>query len=488
MGGLPFAGVGGQRAADFKVAAAKGLQRVVKAALGHYIAARAAGLGGVFALPPGGQVVAQLRHQHRGGLGAVVAHAVPGPAEVELAAGREQGIEHELAVVIVAGAVAGAGLAGVLHQVKAVFAGAARVVAIVHAQQADHLKRNGPHGLQGAKGDTAGVKALFQRGRLQGGQPGGLHHFQRHGLLKAGVLAGLQPGLQAVLQPLQHGGIDAVLGAKAIGQELAQALGPHLGRRRGLGRLPPGLQAGQQSGQDAGQVGAEAFYLGQRGHALPVGAGGQAVVLDGGGPAGIAQQHALQAKPGAVGVATGGQIKLAAVLGVQPPAYARLRHPVAQLRGIGGLQPQAGGHGGHVQQAGQIAEMAALLRQAQQPLQGHDQGAVGLGGQIGNGKGDAARVVVCVQAKHGANGRGGRGNVRQHDDDVARLQRGLPGRGRRGQQGEQVVVQHFQFAHQAVGAVQDDGLVGRRDAVLRLGGLGVFGQRQQVANAALHLF
>jgi len=51
-----------------------------------------------------------------------------------------------------------------------------------------------------------------------------------------------------------------------------------------------------------------------------------------------------------------------------------------------------------------------------------------------------------------------------------------------------VVVQHFQFAHQTVGAVQDDGLVGRRDAVLRLGGLGVFGQRQQVANAALHLF
>ncbi len=69
VGGLPFAGVGGQRAADFKVAAAKGLQRVVKAALGHHVAARAAGLGGVFALPPGGQVIASRATSTEGGWG-----------------------------------------------------------------------------------------------------------------------------------------------------------------------------------------------------------------------------------------------------------------------------------------------------------------------------------------------------------------------------------------------------------------------------------
>ena len=157
----PFARKGKQAACGLEVAPAKRLQRVLGSALGQYLAG-----------PSGRQVIAQLRHQHRGRLLTVVAHAAPAPADVQDTAGRQQGFEHQLAVVVTARAVAWANLPCQPHQVKVAALGAARVITIVHAQQANHLERNGAHRHQGAKGHAASPKALVERRLLQRVQPG----------------------------------------------------------------------------------------------------------------------------------------------------------------------------------------------------------------------------------------------------------------------------------------------------------------------------
>ena len=64
-----------------------------------------------------------------------------------------------------------------------------------------------------------------------------------------------------------------------------------------------------------------------------------ALQLDG-RAASIAQQHAAQAKPGAVGVAAGLQIQLRTLPAVQPPANARAGHPARELGQILGMFSQ----------------------------------------------------------------------------------------------------------------------------------------------------
>ena len=171
------------------------------------------------------------------------------------------------------------------------------------------------------------------------------------------------------------------------------------------------------------------------------------------------------------------------MLGVQAPADARARHPLRELGQRLGRNAKARGHGGHFQQIDQLAHAAALRGQAQEPGHGGNQRAAGLGAHVGNVKGNMARVPALVLAKHRADGRGQRLDVGHHDDDVARVQ-GCLARVRRGlgQRLQELVVQHFEFAHRAVRAVKDDG------AVLRANGaLGVLVQGHQVANAVLHL-
>ena len=131
-----------------------------------------------------------------------------------------------------------------------------------------------------------------------------------------------------------------------------------------------------------------------------------ALQLDG-RAAGIAQQHAAQAEPGAVGVAAGLQPQLGALRVVQAPAYAGPGHPVRELWQIVGRQPHARGNGGHVKQIADLAQTAALLRQLEQPLQRRDQRAAGTRAHIGNVKGNMACIMAAVLAEHGANGRRG---------------------------------------------------------------------------------
>ena len=154
VGRMPFAGKGGQARSLLEIAAAERLQRVLPGALLQQIP--------LIALPALGQIVAQLRNQYRRRLLAVVAYMAARPADVEPAPGRQQGIEHKLAIIVAPCTVARALLARLGHQVEVHARGAARIVAVIHAQQADHLKRNGAHGHQRAKGHTARAKALVE--------------------------------------------------------------------------------------------------------------------------------------------------------------------------------------------------------------------------------------------------------------------------------------------------------------------------------------
>ena len=471
MRGPPFARIGGPGRAFFEIAAAEGLQRVLLRALRQQRLA-------AFAAPAGLQVVAQLGDQDRGRLLAVVAHMVAGPADVERAARGQQGFEHELAVIVAARAVAGALLAGQRHQVEVAARGAARIVAIVHAQQADHLEGNGAHGHQRAKGHATGPKALRQRGLLQRLHPGLLGHAQFHGLRIAGLLAGALPVREGGVQCGQHGLVLIVLRLEEVLQQRAKALRPGLGHGGLLGLAPPRQHALQQRGQHAGQLGRQAahFVIGLDA------AEGLAVLRH---AAGIAQQHALQAEPGAVVLAAGLQAQGAALRRIESPADAGPGHPARELGQVVGRQTHARGNRWDVQQVAQLAEPAALLRQAQQPLQGHGQRAAGACAQVGNVKGNVARIMPAVLAEHGAyRGRGGLYG-RQHDYDVTRCQRclpRLPGIRWPGQHLQQLIVQNLQLAHHAVRAVEHDGAVGPRHLQRR-----VLGQRHQVADALLHL-
>ena len=466
VGGTPFAGVGEQARGVFatgagKVAAAEGLQRVFGGAVVHR------GLA-----PHGSQVVAQLRHQHRGRLCAVVAHAAPAPADVQHLAGRQQGFEHELAVVPAARAVAGALLAGQAHQVKVAAGGGAGVVAVVHAQQAHHLKGHGAQGHEGAKRHAPGLEAALQRGGLQGVEPRLGGHLPGHGLVEPGQLTRGQPGRQRVGQGREGEALGVVGGFEKPGQQGLSAHAPFGGGGGRSGLLVPVREGIEHVGQAAHHGGVKPGHLGIRRHGIGGWHGGVAQQ--------VALQQALQAKPGGVLGAAGVQPQAAAVVGVEPPAHTGTGHPVQQGGQLVFGHAETGGHGGHGQQVGQLAVGGALARQAEQPVGGGHQGAVVAGIEVGNVERDVARVMSWVLPEHGADGGGHGVDARHHHHDLARAQARQPLRAT--QQGQQLVVQHLQLAHGAVGGVEHDRAVGGGGR--RGGGLG---GGHQVADVVLHL-
>ncbi len=73
----------------------------------------------------------------------MVFEAVAHVADVELATGRQQGFEEEIAIVMAAGTITGAGIVG--HQVKTGVGFPPGESAVVHPQQTNHRKRDGSH-------------------------------------------------------------------------------------------------------------------------------------------------------------------------------------------------------------------------------------------------------------------------------------------------------------------------------------------------------
>jgi len=92
------------------------------------------------------------------------------------------------------------------------------------------------------------------------------------------------------------------------------------------------------------------------------------------------------------------------------------------------------------------------------------------------------RVEAAVLAEHRANRCRHALDGRHHHHHIARLQRPAAGRRGLGQQRQQLVVQHLEFAHHAVRAVEHDGTVAARHLGLRM-----LRQRHHVADRLLHL-
>ena len=166
--------------------------------------------------------------------------------------------------------------------------------------------------------------------------------------------------------------------------------------------------------------------------------------------------------------------------GIESPADACALHPVGQAGQLVLIHPEAGGYGGYLQQVEQFAQLAALVRQAQQPTDGADHGTAGLGVEVGDVIGDVAGVATPVLAEDGADGRRHDLDVGHHHHAVAGSER-LARRAGRRQPGEQLVLQYLQFAHRAVRHLEQDRAVARRQCGHRLGA-----DRLQVQNPPLH--
>ena len=487
VGGTPFAGVGEQRGRrgvlrqcqagpdppGLEIPSAEGLQRVLGAALAQHLIG---GLAGRRGRVGGHQVIAQLRHQHRGRLRAVVALAAPAPADRQHAPGREHGFEHQVTVIVAARAVARALLAGQAHQVEVIAPGLARVVAVVHADQAHHLEGDGAQRHQRAEGDAAGQEACAAAsGRVAVGieraQPGLTQHRQRHGGLKPGAVASGQPAGQRAVERGQRQPLTLIAGREPRRHQRPAALCP--GRCRGVlaGQRPPGVQLLDQIDQGAQAVGLQPANVVKRRDAIE----GRCRA------AGITQQQAAQAKQPTVLLAAGPQAQAVALRRVQAPAHAGRRDPARQAGQRIGVQPQALRDGGHLQQIAKFTGGEALGIGAQQPFQGQQYRVAAPARQVGNLERDEAGVVAAVLAEHGANRRREQRNVGRHHHHVARCQRAILGcGGGPRQQLQQLVVQDLNLTLRAVADVEHD------RAVLRVGRQRrVLGQRHQITHAGL---
>ncbi|CAH0308690.1 hypothetical protein SRABI70_04638 [Pseudomonas sp. Bi70] len=137
------------------------------------------------------------------------------------------------------------------------------------------------------------------------------------------------------------------------------------------------------------------------------------------------------------------------MLGIQPPAHAGAFQPAAQQRQLLIGDGEARAHRGHVEQIENLADAEAAVGQAQQMLQGDDQGLLAAQALVRQGKGNEARIVAGELAEHCADMRGVGVHVRHHDDDVTRAQGRVCAERR-----QQLVVQHLDLALGAVGDME----------------------------------
>ncbi|MNH25636.1 hypothetical protein D3C79_856470 [compost metagenome] len=142
-------GITEQRAAFLEITRAERLQRVVLSQRMQQLLARLLAVAATGQSPTCSEVIAQLAYEHGCRALAIIADAPADPADVQLIARGQQRFEQQVTVILAARAVAGAVVTG--HQVEVQRLLGARVIAIVHAKQADHSKRDGTHRHEGAE-------------------------------------------------------------------------------------------------------------------------------------------------------------------------------------------------------------------------------------------------------------------------------------------------------------------------------------------------
>ena len=141
------------------------------------------------------------------------------------------------------------------------------------------------------------------------------------------------------------------------------------------------------------------------------------------GATGVPQQHAAHPEDPRVLLAGRPQSQSVTVALVQSPAHARSFDPLTQLRQVGFGQAEAARQRRDVQQIAHLALLAALLGQAQQPVERHQQRVDAAILDIANLERNIARVVAVDLSEHGADGGGKDFDVGHHDHHIARAQR-----------------------------------------------------------------
>ena len=308
--------------------------------------------------PAARQVIAQLCHQHRRRLLGMVGGAPALPTDVQALPSGKQRLQKQVAVILTTRAVARTALFGQAHEVEVARGLAARIVAIVHAQQAHHLEGNGAHGHEGGELNASAQKALLQARRLQVCQPLFTHHRQGQGLGQSRCLAMLHPllqGLQGTLQPTRIAVVGGLEEALQHALQHAQPIGGGMGDGQHLQAV---LHGGEPIAERPQQPRFQAAYMriGHAMHTLPSG-GGRRLSAHG-----VIQQQPAQALGPGVLLALCHVCRhapLQAVLGVQTPAHAGTLQPVLQHIDIGRHQVKSGLHGLDFQQRQPIAEREA---------------------------------------------------------------------------------------------------------------------------------
>ena len=411
--------------------------------------------------------VHQLRHHHRRRLGVAAARIAAHEAEVEHLPGRGQQLQEQEAVVFAHRAVAHLPARRAQRGGEAVerAAGvAARVVAVVHAQQADHLEGNQAHRNHAAEGDAAAEEGLavvaFRQARLQPGA----HHGGRHGRVEFGGHQLFRQRAHVGAQRFDGARVGGVL--RAVGQQVVERGGQQArpvqrrARRGQVARQPlQHAQPGQQA-VERGQV--ATLQAQQRRHAFDVAFVG----------AGVAEQQSIDGPLPGVGVF----IRRAAghaVRGVAAPACAGLGQRFAQAVDQRGREAQPLRHRRRRQQRQPLGQREARARQAQHAQEPVGQRLPRQRAAVGHGVGQRARRVHR-RAEHGVHQRRVGVHVGREHGDVARLQLRVGV-----QQRAQLVVQHLHFAQRRVAGVQLQAAVGRVERAHRRGRRRA--ARQQVA-------
>ena len=254
---LPFAGIAEQPIFPGKIRPAERLQPVLRGQRGQQcLAALALRRRGVTLLarqpPPRGNMVTQLRHQHRGRTMRVVMNAAPHPAEGEPLACRQQRLQKKVAVILPPGTVAGAIVAR--HQVEIGRLARARKIPVIHAQQTYVPERNGPHRHQRGKGHGAGKKAPSQPVLVDAGQPVLPYHRQRQRQVHPRLGTVIKPLLQRLVQAHQQQPFPPVIRPKEGVQQRLQTQAPFGRRRLAAAGLPGLLQGVEQRLQASKQL------------------------------------------------------------------------------------------------------------------------------------------------------------------------------------------------------------------------------------------
>ena len=398
--------------------------------------------------PAAGEVIAQLADQHRRRLHAVVDDAAPDPRHRQVLARRQQRFEEQVAVVLAARAVAGAIV--LRHEVEIRRTLAARVGVVAHAEQIDATERDRPHRHQRGEQHGAGKEALAEAAAVERRQPRRADHRQRQRLRQAGFAAGVGPVVEGFVEARQREGVAVVVGREEIVQQRTQAHAPDLRRSRHGEFAPHRIEAVEQQRELAERIRRQPAGLAIGGDVLPR----WAVEADG-----IAEQQAAQAEQPGVrcGVAVYRQAEPRALFAVQRPAHIGRIQPQAQRGDIAFAERKARPQRRHVEQREHVAEGQPPVRQTEQQVERTQQRVEILLPAVGEAVRQAARVVAGVATEHRMHQRRIEIDVRHHDDDVARRQRGVGGKG-----GEQAVVEDFDFAQRTVRDLEAQRTIDRR--------------------------